>query len=572
MLTPTPRKPVNIIYGADDRPPLSVTVLSGLQQVGLMAASLLFPLVLIREAGLSSEQALDVLSLSMLAIGIGAVLPAMTRGPTGAGYFGPQTFSAIYITPSLLAVKVGGLPLLFGMTVLAGLIEALLARMQRYMRPFFPPEIAGLIVVMVAFAFGAVGVKNLLGIGTPEQAHGRDWLVAAASLGTMVALNVWSRGLLRVLCALIGMAAGYLVAALLGYFSHADLERVMNSSLMALPSLGHIGWSFDSTLVIPFAVAAFAACIKAVGVFTTCQKINDADWKRPDLERVGKGVLADATGTVTAGLLGTMGLNASPSSVGLSAATGVTSRSVAWVVGCTFALLAFFPQLAAVLALTPRPVLAATLIFASCFILVNGLEMITSRLLDARRTFVLGLSVTAGLSVDFFPAYYSGLAPGLQPFVGSSFVLGVITATLLNLLFRLGVRKTQRLVVRPDEMGGRRIEEFLETQGAIWGARRDVIDRATFNLAQSVEVIVDSCEPQGDLHIEVTFDEYNLDARVMYAGAPLEFPERRPSNEEIMESDEGQRRLAGFMLRRHADRVAATHKAGRTTILFHFDH
>jgi len=39
-----------------------------------------------------------------------------------------------------------------------------------------------------------------------------------------------------------------------------------------------------------------------------------------------------------------------------------------------------------------------------------------------------------------------------------------------------------------------------------------------------------------------------------------------------MESEEGQRKLAGFMLRRHADRVAATHKAGRSTILFHFDH
>ncbi len=57
-----------------------------------------------------------------------------------------------------------------------------------------------------------------------------------------------------------------------------------------------------------------------------------------------------------------------------------------------------------------------------------------------------------------------------------------------------------------------------------------------------------------------------------YQGPPLELPEVRPSNEEIMASEEGARRLAGFMLRRHADRVQATHKAGRSTILFHFDH
>ncbi len=49
-------------------------------------------------------------------------------------------------------------------------------------------------------------------------------------------------------------------------------------------------------------------------------------------------------------------------------------------------------------------------------------------------------------------------------------------------------------------------------------------------------------------------------------------PERRPTSEEILASDEGARRLAGFLLRKYADRVESTHKAGRSTILFHFDH
>jgi NCS2 family nucleobase:cation symporter-2 len=72
--------------------------------------------------------------------------------------------------------------------------------------------------------------------------------------------------------------------------------------------------------------------------------------------------------------------------------------------------------------------------------------------------------------------------------------------------------------------------------------------------------------------VEASFDEFNLDLRVSYAGAPLELPDQRPTNEEIMESDAGQRRLAGFMLRRYADRVQSNFKAGRSTVLFHFDH
>jgi xanthine permease XanP len=85
-------------------------------------------------------------------------------------------------------------------------------------------------------------------------------------------------------------------------------------------------------------------------------------------------------------------------------------------------------------------------------------------------------------------------------------------------------------------------------------------------------VIVDSCEPQGPLVIEASFDEFSLDIRVSYAGAPLELPDTRPTNEEIMASDEGQRKLAGFMLRRYADRVRSSRKGDRSTILFHFDH
>ena len=157
-------------------------------------------------------------------------------------------------------------------------------------------------------------------------------------------------------------------------------------------------------------------------------------------------------------------------------------------------------------------------------------------------------------------------------FFGSSLVLGTVTALLLNLVFRLGVRRTQKLVVDPLHVDPAAIEAFMETHGAAWGARRDVIDRAGFDLAQSIETIVDSGVATGPLEIEASFDEFSLDLRVSYDGPPLELPEARPSNEEIMASEEGARRLAGFMLRRHADRVLAAHKAGRTTILFHFDH
>jgi hypothetical protein len=39
-----------------------------------------------------------------------------------------------------------------------------------------------------------------------------------------------------------------------------------------------------------------------------------------------------------------------------------------------------------------------------------------------------------------------------------------------------------------------------------------------------------------------------------------------------MESEEGYRRLAGYLLRRNADRVRTSSKDGRSVIEFHFEH
>jgi NCS2 family nucleobase:cation symporter-2 len=309
-----------------------------------------------------------------------------------------------------------------------------------------------------------------------------------------------------------------------------------------------------------------------MGAVTSYQKLNDATWVRPNMRSVSGGVLADGLSTVGAGLFGSIGMNPSVSSLGLTTATGVSSRQVAWAVAGVFGVLAFLPKVAMAIALIPRPVIGAALIFTAAFILVNGVEIIASRMLDARRALVIGVALVAAVSIDVFPAFFAELPSGLRPFFNNALAFGTMVALILNALFRIGVRRRQRLTVDPAGIDAGAVHDFMEAQGAAWGARRDVIDRASFNLTQSIETIVDSCEPQGPLEVEASFDEFNLDLRVSYTGAPLELPEHRPTNEEIMASEDGQRRLAGFMLRRYADRVQAAHRGGRSTLAFHFDH
>jgi len=312
--------------------------------------------------------------------------------------------------------------------------------------------------------------------------------------------------------------------------------------------------------------------MKAVGTIAVCQRMNDADWVRPDMHSASRGVLTDSVTTMIAGIAGAAGTTTSTPSVALASATGVASRYVAYAIGGLFVLLGLTPKLATLLAVMPRAVMVAALLFTIFFIVVNGLQVITSRLLDGRRTLVIGVAIVAGIAIEVFPVITLRAPSALVPLVGSSFVFSTLIALMLNLLFRIGVKKTASLQVEGPPVDPETLEQFMETNGATWGARRDVIDRAKFNLAQSLEVVLDSCDPQGPVAIAATFDEFNLDLRVSYIGPPIELPMRRPTNEEIMESEEGQRLLAGFMLRRYADRVSATHRNGRSTVLFHFEH
>jgi len=290
------------------------------------------------------------------------------------------------------------------------------------------------------------------------------------------------------------------------------------------------------------------------------------------MRSITHGVLADGISTALAGFAGAVGTNTSTPSVGLSSATGVASRKVAFAVGGIFLLLGFFPKLTALFAVMPRAVVLSALLFTVTFIIVNGLQIVTSRLLDTRRTLVIGLSLIAGVAIEAFPSIAAGLPAPLVPIVGSSLVFATIVALALNLLFRIGVRKTSELVLRSEEIDHQKVQDFFAAQTALWGARPDVANRATFGVIQLVDSIVEDFWIGGSMVISVTFDEFNLDIRLTYRGEMPEFPEQRPTPEQIRDSENGARLLAGFMLRRNADRVRAEWNEGTANVYFHFDH
>jgi hypothetical protein len=115
-----------------------------------------------------------------------------------------------------------------------------------------------------------------------------------------------------------------------------------------------------------------------------------------------EGVLAGSICTIGAGLLGGAGQSTFSSNVGLSIATKATSRHVALPCGIILILMAFCPKLFAVFAVMPQPVMGAILVYVACFMILAGVQVMTSHILEARKTFVVGIALIFGLSVRMF--------------------------------------------------------------------------------------------------------------------------------------------------------------------------
>ena len=292
------QRPPGLLYSVEETPPRAVFIVAGLQQVALMTNSLVYPIILGREAGLSADRLLNFVSVSMLALAIGTLLLCARSRFVGSGYLCPAAYTQIYLGPSLSAAQIGGLPLVFGMTVIAGVLQTAIAPVLRRVRFLLPPEIAGLVISVVGLSIAVLGVRYSLIGGATDQIMPENLAIAGVSLTTMVILNVWTKGYLRMFCVLFGMAVGYAASAALGLLDFSAAISSKGLPLLRFPSLELLQWRFEPTLVAPFVIVAVAGTLHLMGNISTAQRINDADWARPHFTSLTGGQVGNGIATI----------------------------------------------------------------------------------------------------------------------------------------------------------------------------------------------------------------------------------------------------------------------------------
>ena len=238
---------------------------------------------------------------------------------------------------------------------------------------------------------------------------------------------------------------------LFGILDSASLSKVGEADWFSFPYIRNMSWSFDFAMLVPFIVATICSTFKTVGDLGTCQKINDAEWKRPDMDRITPGILVDGIGGILPGHYRRV------RSIYLFKQRGAfrcyRGHQQDYCLCCRWNhhRPSLFPRLSELFIIMPPPVMGATLIFAISFMIIAGLQIIGTRVLDVRRTFILGLAIIFGLSADLMPQLYAAVHPWIKPVFSSSLALGTVTAIVMNSIMRIGISNRCSLVLQPGQ-------------------------------------------------------------------------------------------------------------------------
>ena len=541
------RRPMGIVYWLDTPAPVGSSVMLALQHIAVQ--SVYFVLASATASGISSDPAAGTrfLCLSILAVALWQGLQLLTWGPLGSGYPVPGTHAPAmlgpYATAGLAGVSFGAAG---AMVIIAGAVAVVLSFTIRRLRLLIPNEVAGVVVMLIGVSLILLGSK-LFGLQPDSAAPGpMEVVVFLFAIATMVVTSL-SRTRAARLSVLVGTAAGAVLAVALGCVSPDAGEVVSRAPWFALPEPWAPDFSdLQAAPLAAFLLALVAAKVSAAGGFLMIQRAADADWTRPDSPPVQRGLLANGVSIALAGLVGAAAPGPATAAAGLSVATGTLARRIVWIGTGALVLLSLCPKVVALFVVAPSAIKAAALIYVSGFILVQGAQLATVRMLDARRSAVVALGLGSGALVAVSPLAFSQYVPALA----SPLTLGALVAFFANLATMPMVTQSAETVLALDTYDSDAATEWTTATGGSWGLKPQtarLMERAIVELSEVLAL-----RGVQQVRLVARREEDRVVLRLRWNGAALPTPHAAaPSADDLLqEGGKAQEALAVWLATR----------------------
>ncbi|WP_207539407.1 solute carrier family 23 protein [Sabulicella rubraurantiaca] len=544
-------RPEGVIFSLDEVAPPGASLGLATQHIAVQAIYLVLPVVAATAFGLDARGAANFISLALLGCVVLQVSQALTRGPIGAGYQMPSIPTPVMLGAVLLAAGAGLSPAQAGALLLvAGGFAIAATFLIPRPQALVPTEIAGVVVFLLGASLLPVMLDVLHVIGRPFDTEiPWDILITFLSFAVMGAVALRGQRLAPY-GMLIGAACGIAMSALGGLLEPDSAATLAANPWFAWPE--PVAPRFDGLsigLVLAFVFAVFPAKATILGNLVAFQRASDGSWERPDGPPLRRGLLAHGVALAASGAMGAMAPGPSSACVGLSIANRTLSLRIVWVGAALLLLLALSPKLVALFILIPPPVKAAMLLYVACFMIATGCQLITVRMLDIRRSLVVGLGLVMGFAVLTAPATFREYLPALA----SALTFGALAAFVLHLATLPLVAREARFALKLDEGMHREVEDRATALGGAWGARRDTMVRVQDFLVELGELLAS----RGLAEAQVTARgmEGSVSVTVSHPGVTLPKPTARPNIADLEGSEEAKAAFALWLATRQAARV-----------------
>ena len=571
-------KPREMIYVAQEQPDRFTALAVGATHALSALMLVIYTVIVGREVGLNGAELRGFVALEIVVMGLATFLQSRTTR-FSSGHLIVHSPSLMSMAAFIAAATHFGLGAAAGGLILSALVILALSRLLPRLQAFFPPEVAGVLLVLLGLILVEGGVRRFTGLAM-GQLDAASLAAATTTLVVIIAISIWTGKRMRIFAVVFGVLAGLMVSVLTGEFGTREMALVAEQPLFAFPFGSYTPPTPILVLAaaLPLLLIQIIASLDSFGAGVAIDRLNDEKWRRADLPMIARLVSCHGIAVMINGLTGTLPVGVSSGSLGLVAVTGVAARKVGSVTGLMLLTLAFFPQVSSFIIQIPLPVVGAIIVYTAGYMMVVGMGLILSRMLNSRRIFVVGLSLTIGASLLLIPELRASVPEDLQPVLASPLTMGGLAAIGLNMLFRIGISEQAEIDLSGPH-SGHEATQFLEEQGAIWGARRDVIIRAGAAVGEAMEALQGTGMIQGSVRLKASFDEFKLILSLHYQGLAFTLEPRRKIDLSALLAEEGDAGLddamagmSSHLIRNLADKVSSVEQDGLATLTMQFSH
>ena len=412
-------------------------ILSVQHLLAMYAGAILVPIIVGTSLKFSAEEIAYLVTIDIFMCGVATFLQANKVTGTGLPIVLGCTFTAV--APMILIGQTKGLDVLYGSLLISGILVVLIAPFFSYLVKFFPPVVTGSVVTIIGINLMPVAMNYLAGgEGAKNYGDTKNLILGGVTLLIILILQRFTKGFLKSIAILIGLAIG---TALAGIFGMVDIKQVGDAHWFGFPvPFRFSGFRFDVSSILVFFIVAVVSLIESTGVYHALSEITCRKLERKDFR---KGYTAEGLAIILGSIFNAFPYTAYSQNVGLVSLSGAKKNNVIYGMVILLLICGCIPKLGALANIIPLPVLGGAMIAMFGMVMAYGVSILGNiNFQNQNNLLIIAISVGLGAGISAVPQAFKGLGEQFAWLTQNGIVLGAISAIILNFFFN-GIKYKQ---------------------------------------------------------------------------------------------------------------------------------